>query len=215
MAVLVLLRDGVPLVRFALGEVTTLGRGSDCEVQFADIELSRHHARITRDGNVASVGRVGQAVLSLCAVRESLWVGTAGGLGLLAPGASEVTVPPDVAEQPALRAPIVALGRVGDTLVAITPEQLAWRDPASRRWTLVRLPGGLGRVGALAADQGGVWMAGTDALAFWDLSPAGVRVLTVPRDVPGPVRDVALAPPYLWAATDSGVVRLARGAALR
>jgi len=170
---------------------------------------------ITRDGNVASVGRVGQAVLSLCAVRESLWVGTVGGLGLLAPGASEVTVPPDVAEQPALRAPIVALGRVGDTLVVITPEQLAWREPASRRWTLVRVPGGLGRVGTLAADQGGVWMAGTDALAFWDLSPAGVRVLTVPRDVPGPVRDVALAPPYLWAATDSGVVRLARGAALR
>ena len=170
---------------------------------------------ITRNDNVASVGRIGQAVLSLCAFGESLWVGTSGGLGLLAPGASDVTVPPDVAEQPALRAPIVALGRVGDTLVAITPEQLAWRDPASRRWTLLRAPGRIGRVSALAADRSGVWLAATNTLAFWDLSPAGFRVLTVPLDVPGPVRDVAVAAPYLWVATDSGLVRLARAAALR
>jgi len=170
---------------------------------------------ITRDDNVASVGHIGRAVLSLYAFGESLWVGTSGGLGLLAPGTSDVTVPLDVAEQPALRAPIVALGRVGDTLVAITPDQLAWRDPASRRWTLLRAPGRIGRVGALAADRSGVWLAATNALAFWDLSPAGFRVLTAPLDVPGPVRDIAVAAPYLWVATDSGLVRLARTAALR
>ena len=170
---------------------------------------------ITRDDNVASVGHIGRAVLSLCAFGESLWVGTSGGLGLLAPGTSDVTVPLDVAEQPALRAPIVALGRIGDTLVAITPDQLAWRDPASRRWTLLRAPGRIGRVGALAADRSGVWLAATNALAFWDLSPAGFRVLTAPLDVPGPVRDIAVAAPYLWVATDSGLVRLAGAAALR
>jgi len=170
---------------------------------------------ITRDDNVASVGHIGQAVLSLCAFGESLWVGTSGGLGLLAPGTSDVTVPLDVAEQPALRAPIVALGRVGDTLVAITPDQLAWRDPASRRWTLLRAPGRIGRVGALAADGSGVWLAATNALAFWDLSASSFRVLTAPLDVPGPVRDIAVAAPYLWVATDSGLVRLARAAALR
>ena len=170
---------------------------------------------ITRDDNVASVGHIGQAVLSLCAFGESLWVGTSGGLGLLAPGTSDVTVPLDVAEQPALRAPIVALGRVGDTLVAITPDQLAWRDPASRRWTLLRAPGRIGRVGALAADRSGVWLAATNALAFWDLSASGFRVLTAPLDVPGPVRDIAVAAPYLWVATDSGLVRLVRAAALR
>src|SRR5216117_2106055 len=170
---------------------------------------------ITRDDNVASVGHIGQAVLSLYAFGESLWVGTSGGLGLLAPGTSDVTVPLDVAEQPALRAPIVALGRIGDTLVAITPDQLAWRDPASRRWILLRAPGRIGPVGALAADRGGVWLAATNALAFWDLSPAGFRVLTAPLDVPGPVRDIAVAAPYLWVATDSGLVRLARAAALR
>ena len=44
MAVLILLRDEQPLVRFALGEVATIGRSSDCEVQLADTELSRRHA---------------------------------------------------------------------------------------------------------------------------------------------------------------------------
>jgi len=37
----------------------------------------------------------------------------------------------------------------------------------------------------------------------------------VPLDVPAPIRDVAVDPPYVWAATDSGLVRFARDAALR
>jgi len=37
----------------------------------------------------------------------------------------------------------------------------------------------------------------------------------VPLDVPAPVRDVAVDPPYVWVATDSGLVRFARDAALR
>jgi DNA-binding NtrC family response regulator len=51
MAVLILLRDDVPLVRFALPSVATIGRSSECEVQLVDTELSRRHARvIERDG---------------------------------------------------------------------------------------------------------------------------------------------------------------------
>ena len=48
MAVLILLRDEVPLVRFALGDVATLGRASECEVQLVDTELSRRHAQLRR-----------------------------------------------------------------------------------------------------------------------------------------------------------------------
>jgi transcriptional regulator with GAF, ATPase, and Fis domain len=48
MAVLILLRDEVPLVRFALGEVATLGRASECEVQLVDTELSRRHAQVRK-----------------------------------------------------------------------------------------------------------------------------------------------------------------------
>ena len=51
MAALVLLRDGVPLVRFALAGAATLGRASDCEVQLVDTELSRHHARVKPVGD--------------------------------------------------------------------------------------------------------------------------------------------------------------------
>jgi len=154
-------------------------------------------------------------------VRESVWVGTVGGLGLLAPGENSVAVPPDVAAQPALRAPIVALTLLEDTLVAVTPEQLGWRDPASGRWTVLRTRAELGRVTALAPDVpspaggGGIWIAGTNGLGFWDIGRATFRMLTVPLDVPAPVRDVAVDALYVWVATDSGLVRFARDAALR
>jgi len=180
---------------------------------------------VTNHDQLVSVGQVGQPVLALAAVRESLWVGTPGGLALLAPGTNDVVVPPGVAEQPALRAPIVALTLLADTLVAVTPEQLAWRDPASGRWTVLRTRAELGRVTALAPDVtspangggggGGVWIAGTSGLGFWDIGRATFRTLTVPLDVPAPVRDVAVDPPYVWVATDSGLVRFARDAALR
>src|SRR5439155_1217501 len=140
---------------------------------------------LTGDWERLSFGLIAARAGAVAPGSGGVWVGTSGGLGLLAPGTSDVTVPLDVAEQPALRAPIVALGRVGDTLVAITPDQLAWRDPASRRWTLLRAPDRIGRVGALAADGSGVWLAATNALAFWDLSASGFRVLTAPLDVPG------------------------------
>src|SRR5439155_633874 len=67
----------------------------------------------------------------------------------------------------------------------------------------------VGRAGA------GVWLAATNGLAFWDIAHSTFRVLGVPLDVPSPVRDVAVDPPYLWVATDSGLVRFARDAALR
>lgn len=52
MATLVLMRGGQPQVRFRLGEKSTLGRSSSCEVQILDPSLSRHHASILcQDGS--------------------------------------------------------------------------------------------------------------------------------------------------------------------
>jgi len=171
---------------------------------------------VTTEEKVVPIGPLRQPVLSLVAVRESLWVGTSGdGLGLVVPGTTEVIAPPDVVDQPALRAPIVALALVRDTLVVITPDQFAWRDPATRRWTLQRARAELGRVTALAGDAGGVWIGGTNGLAFWDLPHTTFRTLAVPLDLPSAVRDVAVDRSYVWVATDSGLVRLARDAALR
>jgi ligand-binding sensor domain-containing protein len=176
---------------------------------------ARGLAVITLDERLVPVVDLGQPVLALAAVRESLWVGTPSGLGVLGPGTREVVVPPDVADQPALRAPIVALVTRGDTLVVVTSDQFAWRDPATHRWTLERAGAELGRVTALAADGGGVWIAATNGVAFWDIAHATFHALSVPFDVPAAARDVAVDGVHVWVATDSGLVRFARTAALR
>jgi ligand-binding sensor domain-containing protein len=173
-------------------------------------------AVVTADERVARVGMLDRAVLSLLAVRDTLWVGSRAGLGVLPPGAGEPVVPPEVAAQPALLAPVVALSRVGDTLVAATPDQLAWRDPATRAWTVLRPRADLGAVTALAGDPGagGAWIAGTGGLAFWSIARGTFHMLRVAVDLPGAVRDVLVSGDYVWAATDSGLVRLAHEAAL-
>ncbi len=58
-----------------------------------------------------------------------------------------------------------------------------------------------------------MWVGGTQGLARVDLGRAFVRMLTVPTDLPAGVRDVLADQDYLWAATDSGLVRFDRRAA--
>jgi ligand-binding sensor domain-containing protein len=157
---------------------------------------------------------VADPVLSLAAARDTLWVGSTAGLRVLAPGADQPEVPAGAAATPALRDPIVALARSADTLVAATPDQLAWRDPAGGAWTVLRPRADLGRLTALAGDAGGAWVGGTQGLAFWDIARGSFHALRVPLDLPAAVRDVTVAPPWLWVATDSGLVRFDRRAAL-
>src|SRR5207245_9666378 len=114
------------------------------------------------------------------------------------PGTTEVIAPPDVVDQPALRAPIVALALVRDTLVVITPDQFAWRDPATRRWTLQRARAELARVTALAGDAGGVWIGGTSRPARWGIPHPTFRTLPVPPAPPSAVLDVAFHRSDAW-----------------
>jgi len=178
---------------------------------------TRGLAIVPRDGQLQRLDGVDVAVLSLLAVRESLWVGSAAGLGLLVPGTSRVEVPAAVADEPALRAPIRALARIGDTVVAAAGDQLARRDPATGRWTLVRPDAALGRLTALAGDATGdgiVWVGGSDALAAWHVAAGTFTLLRVPGDLPAGVRDVLASGPFVWVATDAGLVRLARSVVL-
>jgi hypothetical protein len=165
-------------------------------------------------GDAARIGTFAESVLSLASARDTLWVGTAVGLGVLVPGGDHPSVPPEVAATPALRDPIVALAFSADTLVAATPDQLAWRDPAGGAWTVVRPGADVGRLTAVAGDEGGAWIGGTQGLAFWSIGQGSFHALRVPLDLPAAVRDVAVAPPWLWVATDSGLVRFDRRAAL-
>jgi ligand-binding sensor domain-containing protein len=167
-------------------------------------------AVITTGDQVVRVGTGAQSVLSLLAVRETLWVGSSVGLGVLPPGAQEPVVPPGIGAEPTLRDPILGLARTGDTLVAVLDDQIAWRDPQSGRWTLERLRAALGRIGGVASDAGGVWLGGSLGLAWYNIGRKRFQVLNIPGDLPAPVRDVAVAAPWVWVATDSGVVRLRR-----
>jgi hypothetical protein len=133
---------------------------------------------------------------------------------VLLPGGADPVIPSDVQAEPALRAPVVALARTGDTLVAVLEDQVAWRDPATAHWTVERPRATLGPLRAAAGDVpgGGVWLAGAIGVAWWDIAGRTYRTLNVPGDLPGPVRDIAAAAPWVWVATDSGAVRLSREA---
>lgn len=173
-------------------------------------------AVITGAGVVTRLPGYDRPVPALVAQRESLWVGTADGLALIEPGATSLSLPAQLAQVPTLRAPIVALANAHDTIVAATADQLGWRDAASGTWTVLRPRAPLGTITALAPDggAGGVWIAGTSGLAFWDLKRQTFRGLSVPQDIPAAVRDLTVEGDYIWIATDAGLVRLSRDAAL-
>lgn len=198
------LEDGLPSE-----DVAALARAPDG----VWIGTARGIAVIVGD-RVVRVGAFSQRVTSLLSTGDTLWVGCAAGLAVLEPGGAEPIVPPDVLDEPALRAPIVALARTGDTLVAVLEDQVAWRDRTTAHWTLERPRVTLGALRAAAGDVpgGGVWLAGTLGVGWWDIPHRAFRRLDVPGDLPGPVRDIAAATPWVWVATDSGVVRLSRAA---
>jgi len=177
------------------------------------VGTARGLAMIARNDLVATVGTLSQPVYALAAVHDSLWVGSASGLGLVLPGSSDVVVPPDIQDQPALHAAIAGVALVGDTLAVATADQLGWRDPATHGWTFTHTRLDLGGVTTLAGDAGGAWIGGTSGLAFWDFKRGHFHTLHVPFDIPAGVRDLAVQSSYLWVSGDSGVVRFARDAA--
>jgi ligand-binding sensor domain-containing protein len=171
-------------------------------------------ALIDQAGVVTRINGYDRAITALVAQRESLWVGTVDGLALLAPGSATPTLPPELAAVPTLSAPIVALANAHDTIVVALADQLGWRNPADGSWTMLRPRAPVGTITALAPDAGGVWIAGTGGLVFWDLARQTFRGISVPQDIPAAIRDVTVEGDYVWVATDAGLVRLSRDAAL-
>ena len=163
---------------------------------------------ISADGEATEISPPGLTITCLFAVGDTLLVGTNAGLGQVAPKANVITTPADLADRSSLRVTVRALGRLQDTLVMATDRELAWRDPATRAWNTVPLPPALGTPTAIAAHAGSLWVGGTAGLAQVDLARAFVHVHPVPFDIPAAVRDLAAGGDFLWAATDSGVVRI-------
>ena len=189
---------------FELADVTSLAVAPDG----VWVGTTRGVSVITRDDRIVRVSTDFPA-LSLVAARDTLWVGTNAGVVMMPPGRA------DAVGVTALSQTIFAMTRAGDAIVAATDRSVVWRDSSSGAWKEVPLSLALGRPTTLAADpDGGVWVGGTQGLARVDLARAFIRTLTVPVDLPAAVRDVATDRDYLWVATDSGLVRFDRRAAL-
>jgi hypothetical protein len=164
---------------------------------------------ISGDERFRDIGPSGFAITSLLAAGETLWVGTNAGLGQVLPGAAAITTPAELADRPSTRVTVYALGRLQDTIVMATERDLLWRNPATRVWTAIPLPLTLGIPTAVAAvHDGRLWIGGTRGLAQADIATAFIHVHPVPYEVPAAVRDLAADRAFLWAATDSGLVRI-------
>jgi hypothetical protein len=150
--------------------------------------------------------RFADPVLAVFAAGDSVWLGTQRGLLLALPGAQDVVRPSTLAS-PSLQAPVVALGALGDTIVALTRDRMQWRDPRTGAWTLgPNLSGLLGGLVAFAADGPGFWVAGEQGVAFARLGAPPVRPLRE-GDLPAAANDLAVDADYLWVATGAGLVR--------
>lgn len=190
---------------FDLPNATSLERAPDG----VWVGTTRGLSLITGDDRVVAMGPSGLPVVSLLAVRETLWVGTTAGLAQLVPGSETLTTPPEIADRPGWRVTVHALARLQDTIVMATERELLWRDPVSHAWSAMPLPLNLGTPTALAADpHGGLWIGGTLGLAQAEITRAFIRVHSVPFEVPAAVRDVTADRDFVWAATDSGLVRI-------
>ncbi|HJS43854.1 MAG TPA: hypothetical protein VJ755_10320 [Gemmatimonadales bacterium] len=173
------------------------------------VGTARGLSLITADDLVEDIPSSGVAIVSLLAADDTVWVGTSAGLGQVLPGTRAITMPPELAERATLRVPVYALARFQDIIVMATERQLLWRSPTTHEWSGISLPPTLGRPTAMIArPNGNLWIGGTQGLAEADIASGLVHVHPVPYEVPAAVRDLAADPSYLWAATDSGLLRI-------
>ncbi|UCF41442.1 MAG: hypothetical protein JSW43_03670 [Gemmatimonadota bacterium] len=158
--------------------------------------------------------RVGP-ILAVAASGDTLWIGGSRGLGVAWSGSDTIYVPRGTDRYPELGNRIVAVAVLGDTLFAATAARLLWRAPGEE-WVVERpLGGDLGNVTVLLGDEGGVWVGGTNGLAFYRPRTRDFLLLNQPGDLPGMVRDMAADATYLWVAATGGLVRFEKEALRR
>jgi ligand-binding sensor domain-containing protein len=165
---------------------------------------------LARVGESLKVDRVAPgysgAVYAVFPAGDSVWAGTPVGVLLAVPNQPDLVRPAGMSS-PSLQAGVVDLAPLADTLVALTQDQLLWRDPRTRQWTLgPNLSALLGRLRRFVADGPGFWVAGDRGVAFARLGTPPVRPLR-DGDLPGAANDLAVDDQYLWVATDGGLVR--------
>ncbi len=152
------------------------------------------------------VPRFSDAAYAVFAAGDSVWIGTGRGVLLALPGQQDAVRPAALASA-GLQAPIVALGVLGDTIVALTRDELLWREPRGGKWTLgPNLSGLLGRLHALAPSGPGFWLAGERGVGFARLGTAPLLAVRN-GDLPAVATDLTADRDYLWVGTQAGLVR--------
>lgn len=150
----------------------------------------------------------GDQVNALEAYDDTLWVGTRLGLFALARGARDLQLPAALDQGPAYRDPVLSIVWLGDTLVALGPDRLLYRVPATGRWELgPRIAGQLGSLRTMVVFADGLFVAGDRGVGFVRVNAFPSRVIQVPDDIPSAPRDLAVDDDYLWVATANGLVR--------
>ena len=148
-----------------------------------------------------------EPVLALETEGDSIWIGTPNGLLLLPPDAKRPGRTPGLASSASLRAPVVDIAWLGDTLVALTIDQFLWRMPGTDEWTLGPILSPiLGRLRVFTLFDDGFFIAGERGLAYAGLRTPPQRPL-LGAEHPGLIRDLTVEDGYLWEATDHGLVR--------
>jgi hypothetical protein len=150
--------------------------------------------------------RFADAAYAVFPAGDSIWVGTPRGVFLAVPGQQDLVRPESLASA-SLQVPVFGFASLGDTLVALTRDQMIWRDPRTLAWTLgPNLSGLLGRLRRFAPDGPGFWVAGDRGVGFARLAGSPARTLRE-GDLPGPANDLAVDRDHLWVATEDGLVR--------
>lgn len=154
----------------------------------------------------ASCGRTllpGHHVTALASCSGTLWLGTE--RGLFRAAAAGDARPVDHAELAAQR--ITGLACDGGTLAAATSRRL-WLGGAGG-WSDQPRAVPRGRIRAVAADAGTLWVASDGGIARRGADGGAWTYYSVPADVPlAPIGAITAAGHHLWLATPGGAVRL-------
>lgn len=166
-------------------------------------------AEVERDGTLRRHAPAFiDAVYSLAARGDTAWVGTSRGLFALVANDNDLRMPEGFRRLTGITAPVLGVGYHADTLVAMTPEQILWRDPLTGTWTAGPvISGELGRLTVLDASVRGVWVGGSRGAGLVHPTTGVVRSLRVPVDIPGEVTAIANDGTHLWIGTPAGLVR--------
>ena len=139
---------------------------------------------------------------------DTVWIATDLGVRYSVPDSDVLLQPAQLKVSPSLQVPARTLTWKADTLVALTDNEILWRDPETGAWALgPNLSGVVGPLYRLALYRDGFWIAGQRGVAFASVTSAARGPLFVGQDLPGIPFDLVVQDDFLWVGTEAGVVR--------